>query len=292
MRNVNRTLSIQSSNNDAIIIDATGRTAQCSHPIERNGTDVATIFQVERKTIARARIARGAGQWAYAIPLGDTVTIGVIGAPSDELSEELSALLGVAGGAVRVGRRPAFAQRSLQPVGERSIAVGDAALAFSPIAGQGIRFALQSAFAAAAVVKTRARDREARKRVSSYFKELVETAWRRHLEHTRVYSDSDIPATPTRAPSIVRFVAVVREAEVCRDSYIVNEHAVECPSGDLIRWLGDFDLLTMKRLAERPVNVESLASDLEATGLTRSYAVALIQWCVEHGILAESAGSR
>ena len=55
---------------------------------------------------------------------------------------------------IYLGRRPAFPQSVATPLRGRVIAIGDAAFSHDPIGGRGLSFALGSAFAAAAVLKT------------------------------------------------------------------------------------------------------------------------------------------
>jgi len=84
-------------------------------------------------------------------------------------------------GARYLGRRPAFPQWCENPIEGRRIAVGDAAFAYDPLAGQGIRFALASAFAAASVIQCWKENGD-HGTANCFYGDFVRQARARHLE--------------------------------------------------------------------------------------------------------------
>src|ERR1039458_9089245 len=121
----------------AAAVDATGRSAAWSRPVVRQGRDVATLFEAARAPRTPARITRLAHGWAFSIGVDLAATIGLVGGYSDLMDGVTRASLGVEGDIRFIGRRPAFPQWCQSPIRERRISVGDAALAYNPVAGHG-----------------------------------------------------------------------------------------------------------------------------------------------------------
>jgi len=95
-------------------------------------------------------------------------------------------------GARYLGRRPAFPQWCENPIEGRRIAVGDAAFAYDPLAGQGIRFALASAFAAASVIQDWKENGD-HGAANRFYRDFVGQARVRHLEFLAKL-ELDLPA--------------------------------------------------------------------------------------------------
>jgi hypothetical protein len=156
-------------------------------------------------------------------------------------------------------------------------------MAYNPLAGHGIRFAIQSAFAAAAVIRTW-RDTPADAAVAEqYYEEFVSAAWRRHIAFLRGPSVSR-QANPSLAGQ-VRFIALTRVTGIQRDGRIVPEEAVQLLDGGLVRWVGGVDLLNMRNLAAVPIQLPQLIARLSILGLMPGQASQLVEWCLVRGVL-------
>ena len=269
-------------------IDATGRSAAWSRPIRRVGNEVATIFRLENPTPGRGRIARMNGRWAYFIGSNSAPTAGIIGRGPQELDEPVRDKLNISGDARLVGKRPAFPQWCVQPVAQRRLAIGDAALAYNPLAGQGIRFALASAFSAAAVVRTWRDDPGATESASEYYRHFVESARRAHLDFLSGLETGAErkQGKPNRFPARVSFTGKIITANVNRDSRVVCEEALETVEGKIVRWAGGFDLLCLRDMAQMPLHTADLIENLARASLTREEATLLVAWCLERRILS------
>jgi flavin-dependent dehydrogenase len=277
-------------------LDATGRTAAWSRPVERAGRLVADVFAGPPGTaLLRGRvIVIEGGGWAYRVGLEASTTIGVMapaGATRRRLDPKVRRRLGVPDGAVVfLARRSAFPQWSAEPALGRRLAVGDAGFASDPIAGQGIRFAMASALAAAAVVDTLATsDPDQAELAFGYYRGFVNAARDRHLRFlTRIYVSAE-PPLPAALPAILQFRASTRTTGLNVDGMIVPGVAVNLPDGGLVRWLGGFDLLILRELARDPVSPDWLSRRLQGHGLSGSETENLLQWCLARGILGEAS---
>jgi hypothetical protein len=252
-------------------VDATGRSAAWSRPIRRQGNQVADVFEMS-STAERGRIERSADGWMYRI--GSTV--GLVGSQRRRAAAPP--------GARFLGRRPAFPQWCENPVVGRRIAVGDAAFAYNPLAGQGIRFALASAFAAASVIRTWAEkgDRDAARR---FYRGFVAQARIRHLEFLRKLELDVAPAIQSPLPARVRFTGRSGRAELSVDSRIVRERAILLDGPTAVRWLGGVDLLQLEKLAREPVASAALLDHLTSAGVESARATAVLSWCLRKGVL-------
>ena len=193
--------------------------------------------------------------------------------------------LGVSGTLNFAGHRPAFVQWCKHPVALRRLAVGDAALAYSPLAGQGIRFALATAYSAAAVIRTWRDDPSATAVAERYYSGFVQAARERHLAFlTKLRGGEARRPGATALPEVVHFARNIRMGELMRDSRITREHVVELRDGEAARWVGGFDLLRLKVLALVPVPTTRLIQTLQDTPMTEENAYMMIQWCLERRI--------
>jgi hypothetical protein len=264
-----------------VVVDATGRSAILSQPTAQHGSEVASVFRIPGCATACARAFRAASHWCYAIPFAGHTTLGVVGSPVERIPTSVWDSLPMNAAAVRIARRPAFAQRSLQAVRSRRIAIGDAAMAYNPLAGHGIRFALQSALAAAAVIRTW-RDAPADSAVAEqYYQEFVTAAWRRHV----AFLTDRTPPANVGAAGPIRFTAPTRVTGIQRDARIVSEEAVQLPDGGLVRWVGGVDLLHLRTLAADPILPPELIARLSVLGLNSAQASRFVEWCIHRGVL-------
>ena len=307
-------------------VDATGRAAAWSRPVDRSGSRVAASMFRARvpKPLLRGKVVSSAQGWAYRIGLPTSVTVGVI--------EKSQPTLGVLPGEVAtalqisdavttyIGRRPAFPQWCDRPAKRSQIAVGDAALAHDPLAGQGIRFALGSALAAAAVIRTSCDLPQNSELAESYYNELIHTEKQRHisfLETSYSRSNRGAIASPSetddkievlgRADGVdsrsryqnrldrihlseaVSFVGRVSVEGVQYNGLIVPREVIRLDNGSSARWLGDFDLLRLRRFAMTAVPVPELVNHLLRERLSEQKAIRLIDWCLNHRILSAAS---
>lgn len=62
--------------------------------------------------------------------------------------------------------------------------------------------------------------------------------------------------------------------------------AIALPDGNLVRRLGNFDLLTMREFCTKPRATASLIEQLRGQALSQTEALYLIRWCLEQNILS------
>ncbi len=285
----------------AAVIDATGRAAAWSRPLDVDGHDVAWQFEGRPEPDLALRVVHGDGWWAYRLGTPSTTWAGVVmtaaptvDAAAADAGEGLRRLgLDPASMASR-GRRAARVQRARRPVAGRRIAIGDAALAHDPIAGAGIRFALASALAAATTVATWIDDPGRRDLAAAYYDEMVAGEHGRHLEARRavhagdrgpLLDQSPVDPLPVAVPDVVRFAAAVVETPLAVDGLVRPGPAVRLPDGTRTRWLGSFDLLVLARLAADPIPRIVLLARLQTEGLDVAAARAVLSWAAGHGLL-------
>jgi hypothetical protein len=164
--------------------------------------------------------------------------------------------------------------------------VGDAALAYSPLAGQGIRFALATAYSAGAVIRTWRDEPSAVAATEQYYSRFVDSARQRHLAFlAQLHGEEKTEQARAALPELVSFSGRVRTGELMRDSRIAMEEVVETSDGEIARWLGGFDLLKLKDLAPAPVRTTQLVHQLQEMSMTEEHACLLIRWCLEREIL-------
>src|ERR1700674_2334828 len=191
-------------------IDATGRSAAWSRPIQRSGNQVADLFEVS-SPVERGRIERSPDGWIYQIGS----TLGVVSTRGRPKTPQ---------GARYLGRRPAFPQWCENPIEGLRIAVGDAAFAYDPLAGQGIRFALASAFAAASVIQCR-KDNGGREVADRFYRNFVRQARVRHLKCLARLNLALPPAVWEPLPSRLAFSGRIGAPELSVDSRIITDRA-------------------------------------------------------------------
>lgn len=284
----------------AAAIDATGRSALWSRPIDRHHQEIAQIYSTFGcENLLRGRITQIPDGWAYRLGLPDIMTVGIVGSlyPNDEkISDLVRARLCLPPTSLQLlGRRSVAPQWSAVPIQARRLAVGDAALAYSPIAGQGIRFALSSSLAAAAVVRTWRDSPADQDHASQYYRDLVNTEKIKHLAHLNAFfgdqsslnSDSLQPPFRNSAlPVAVHYTGRTKMTKLYINGLIQCTEAILLPDGSLVRWLANFDLLNMRELCTKPIPTTRLIERAIWLKLNRSEAISLIRWCLKHHILS------
>lgn len=280
-------------------VDASGRAARWSRPVVRNGSDAATVFTGPGRTRARpGQVARIRDGWAYRLDHPQTSTVGVVrrrGTGVPALDGDLD--VDDPERFVPVGIRPAAVQWSCQPVGPGRLAVGDAALALSPLAGQGLRFAVSSALAAAAVLGTWSDSTwsgGAGALASDYYRCFVEGVRLRHL--TKLAAIAGAQASGSAAPEDphgnpldprrrLRWAARVERVGVNRGGRIVADECCVLPDGGLLRWVGGVDLLHLRDAVADGRTPAQLCAALARLGVADASAQALIAWALRVGAL-------
>jgi 2-polyprenyl-6-methoxyphenol hydroxylase-like FAD-dependent oxidoreductase len=279
-------------------VDATGRAARWSRPITRSASGAATLYTGPGRTLARSgRIARVWDGWAYRLDHPQATTIGVIrrrSAAAAALDGILAGDLGIDDPElfVRVGIRPATVQWSSQPVAPCRLAIGDAALALSPIAGQGLRFAISSALAAAAVLRTW--NDGSTKLASDYYRCFVDGVRSRHLAKLTVIAggrsfESAAADNPNRDPldpdRRLRWVSHVEHVGINRGGRIVADKCCVLPDGGLVRWIGGFDVLLLRDAVASGRTAPEIGAHLTRLGVADTSAQALLAWAIRVGAI-------
>ena len=296
-------------------IDATGRAAIWSSPVQRMGRMIAGVFEAPPfKRLAGLKLVRTGHGWAYLIGRQNYTTVGMISPrhQSDQFPEQIADELGTLLRDMHsVGRRPATVQWAMSPIRDRVIAVGDAALAHDPISGQGIRFALASAIAAAAVIRTWRRFPFDRKTPADFYTDFVTTERERHLrfiqsfygeqlvdgightiETSQAAAVSNSIAQHSELGAKLYFSGHIESAPLHLNGYIERGETLRGPDNRAFRWLGGFDLLRLRDLARDPVTIPSLIQMLILEGLDADRAAVIIDWCVVNRILGIAASER
>jgi 2-polyprenyl-6-methoxyphenol hydroxylase-like FAD-dependent oxidoreductase len=295
-----------------VAIDASGRAAIWSRPIRRVGHLIADVFIVPCPNPPVAlKLTQFDNGWAYRIGLGNFTTVAILSPPPrrqlsfpDKLARDLRI---PTTGISRVGRRVAFVQWATQVVADRVLAVGDAALAHDPVSGQGIRFALASALAASAVIRTWRRSRDDVALASQFYDEFVATERDRHLsflqslygsqfelKEARSRSASFLSEQAASAPQMrlsesLRFSAMVEWAPLHISGFIERGEVIRLSDGGAVRWLGGFDLMRLRELAREAITGTQLVQLLAAEGVGPNRSIAIIQWCCWKRILGSGS---
>ena len=272
-------------------VDATGRAAAWSKPVRREGRHVADLFEgppAPSPLCGRVVLELGGERWAYRAGLIGSTTVGVVarGASHRQLDPPLAVALGVSAEPFSfVGRRPSFPQWATEPARGRRLAVGDAAFAADPLAGQGLRFAMASANAAAVAIDALVRSDHPALALA-YYRDFVNLARARHLSAlVELRAGRASPAPAVRIPDVLRFIARPRLTALNVGGTLTPDVAYELPDGALVRWLGGFDLRHLCRLAHEPILTHELSLRLQAEGLSAIETKLLIESCLYHKVL-------
>ena len=276
-------------------VDATGRAARWSRPVHRAMPAMATLYAGCGTGTPRAGRLTGDGdRWAYLLERHDASTLGVIAprsAPSGHQLDDLAAALNFD---LPIDPRPtarcaASVQWATEPVGHRRLAIGDAALAMSPLAGQGVRFALSSALAAAAVLRTWADGHN--DIATDYYRSFVGGVRNRHCaKMRRLQEDPLFAQTPDialpKGDSALVFAASALRCGQNRGGRIVPAECFQLPDGGLVRTVAGVELQWLREAAVSRPTVRELNEALTRRGVNKHSAAAVIAWAFRHEVLA------
>lgn len=275
------------------LVDATGRPARWSRPVRRALPATAAVYAGPGAVDPGCGVVDYVGdRWAYRLDHPTASTLGVIGktaCPEPELAR-LAAAVGVDSPRrlTLISTCCASVQWADQPVRRRQLAIGDAALALNPIAGQGIRFALSSALAAAAVLRTWADGQE--ELASAYYRSYVAGVRERHLAKLRgLHRHRDrVPSHDVTVPGDSRFafVAPSRFVGQNRDGRIVAAECFVLADGGLVRTVGGVELHWLREAAACNPTFTELCDALIHHDMGGESATLVVGWALRHGVLA------
>jgi hypothetical protein len=239
------------------------------------------------------RVARLASGWAYCAEHDGIATVGVVAAPrprGDDRIAEAIAALGISPRATLsyLGRRPAFPQAAATPIKGRVLAIGDAAFAHDPIGGRGISFALGSAFAAAATLRSWRDHPEQRGAARLYYRRYVAAEQGRHLAFLREFYAAPREKPALELPGRLRWRGRIARSALALEDGIVAGDAVRLPDGGEARWLGRFDLLRLSHICARAQPSSTVLALLEKDGLAAEQARLLLLWALEKQLIARA----
>jgi len=197
------------------------------------------------------------------------------------------------------GSRSAAPQWALDPVAGHRLSIGDAALAYSPLAGQGLRFAASSALAAASVIHTWL-ERGDRELASTYYRSLVLDA---RLKHVAALESIEAPEAAQAGPdarthqrlteaaalpaqTLVRFVASTELVPMSIDARVVQDRCCVLADGSHVRWLGRLDLLDLQAAVGAGRQVAEVILRLTTLGYTEHQVRSVLGWSLRAGVLA------
>lgn len=283
-------------------VDATGRAARWSRPVSRAGAGSAALFSGPGPARPRrGRVTRIEDGWAYRVDHPHASTAGIVTPPGvpATLRGDVAARLGITDPRpyLRVATRPAGVQWSGRAVAPGRLAIGDAALAVSPVAGQGLRFAVASALAAATVLTSW--NTGGATPACDYYRSFVDGARARHLAKLAAIGVAGRPAAPVTHPAgthvpgtdvpgphtALRFTARVEPTGVNIGGRIVTDDCCVLPDGGLVRWVGGFDLLRLRTAVAEGRTWAQVCTALATAGVPAGTAAALLTWALRTGVI-------
>jgi flavin-dependent dehydrogenase len=273
-------------------IDATGRSAVWSRPIRRSGGQIADVYDIPSSQSATpGKVVQFSAGWAYRIGVPTRTTMAMLSPDArkrqapDSLTRKVFCVS--SDSFVYAGRRPAFPQWSDDPISGRRMAVGDAALAYDPLAGQGIRFALSSALTAASVINTWRTTPSQAAAAERFYRSFVARCRQTHLEFIdRLRGEPPLPQPKEALPEIVRFSGCTVTSDLQVDSTIRTDEAILLRDGSCVRWVEGMDLLRLRDLVPQPVQASILVNRLVPDFCGLAQSTELLRWCLRHHVLS------
>jgi flavin-dependent dehydrogenase len=276
-------------------IDATGRSAVWSRPVHRRGNQTADLYNVWPDEGGPAKVVRLSDGWGYKISVSNHATIAIVSESCTKRRCQDSFMLKTFDAPVSsctfVGRRPAFSQWSESPVLGRRLAVGDAALAYDPLAGQGVRFALSSAITASAVVNTWRTAPSEATAATAFYSAFVARSRQTHFSLIdQLGTKSFQPTLRAKVmPEVVTFSGQTVQVGLQLQSKIRTGDAILLPDGDCVRWVGGVDLLELRNSMRQPIRSANLVERLRTTVGSLAQARGLLEWCLHHDVLRSAS---
>lgn len=272
-------------------VDASGRHAVWSKPLRKFGKHWADVFEHPATLYSSSsRISMFEGGWLYAASDLRKTGFAVIRSgrhrvtDSERLIRDTLALPDAVA-LFHLGRRPCFAQAAGSAIRNQVIAIGDAAFCHDPIGGRGLSFALGSAFAAGAVLQTwRERPQDA-SLATQYYRTYVDAEITRHMQFL---TGGDTPALRIDIPARLVWIAADTECAAAFPDGIKPIPAAIGRDASPVRWLGKFDILTLKKICSAPIETDRVIEFMALRGLSHHQASVLIQWSLLHGMLADA----
>jgi hypothetical protein len=184
---------------------------------------------------------------------------------------------------VFAGRVAACPQRSQEPMSKQRIAVGDAAVAFSPSSGHGVSFALASALSAAAVIHTRFTRVEWSAHADTYYQDMCKQAWIAHVQSLDL-SQTDRGFEILKMPAWIRFSAEPTVVGLLKGEFIQPECAYRRRDGSAVRWLGSYDLALLEKTLSDWMPTRTVIERL-----ANANGKAIVARCLKEGLLEGKA---
>jgi 2-polyprenyl-6-methoxyphenol hydroxylase-like FAD-dependent oxidoreductase len=278
-------------------IDATGRSAVWSRPVRRRGNQTADLYNVWPDEVGPARVVRLPEGWGYKISVPNSATMAIVSASGTRRHCPDSFTQKAFGAPINsctfVGRRPAFSQWSESPVLGRRLAVGDAALAYDPRAGQGVRFALSSAITASAVVNTWRTAPSETAAAADFYSAFVARSRQAHfsfIDQLETKSSHHVHRAEAM-PEVVMFSGQTVRVGLQLRSKIRTRAAILLPDGDCVRWIGGVDLLELRNSMPQQIRSANLVERLRMTVGSLAQARGLLEWCLQHDVLRSASSA-
>jgi hypothetical protein len=155
----------------------------------------------------------------------------------------------------------------------------------------------------ASVIRTILQRPSDRSWAERYYNEFVATERRRHSALLQslygpdfdfssmggtIHSSSDNNSRLLRSDETLYFSARVESALILVDVFVEPGDVVRLSDGGAVRWLGGFDLLSLRNLTEPKVSMPRLIERMGAAGISSRRAQGIIRWCYQPRILAWS----
>ncbi|HMG86544.1 MAG TPA: hypothetical protein VK574_12510 [Terracidiphilus sp.] len=166
--------------------------------------------------------------------------------------------------------------------------MGDAALAYNPLAGQGIRFALSSAITASSVINTWQTAPSHATAAERFYRAFVARSRDDHfrfVDHWQTHSSPPSIEKAMPVPEAVTFSDQIVPAEMQMNGEIRTDLAFRLPDGECVRWVGGTDLLELRNSLPATIRLADLTARLTAATGDLSRARALLQWCLRSQVL-------
>jgi hypothetical protein len=323
----------------AFLVDATGRSGLLRE--RRNPAGPRTIalygYWTGSGLPLYPRIEAGDGEWYWGVPIPDGSYNTIVFVDGDRfrhgrgesLDDRLRSMLrrssladDVRQATLRAPTRAADATPYYMEgcVGDRQIAVGDAALALDPLSSSGVQKAIQTALSAAIVINTLLRRPEARDAAERFYRDSIRESSGRHQAWARSHyataaatrsdpfwterargaavdgaaRDDRVPAGfRDDAPLGISAQSVFEDVPCLGDQFVEIRTALRHPAVEgLVAFLGGHAVAPLLQDARPGLSARQLAA-VWSNRMPPDTAVSIVQWLSRHGVLErlDSSGS-